>query len=92
MLIFGENALWCFYGTDSRLPRFFWARRKMFAKFREMILKNLAIAKSKKRDTKEKRYNPMFYPSYQAEDGKWYFVLNYNWLQIIEIVIKIPYN
>ena len=34
----------------------------------------------------------MFYPSYQAEDGKWYFVLNYNWLQIIEIIIKILYN
>lgn len=53
---------------DSRLPRFFWARRKMFAKFREMILKNLAIAQNRKRDEKQKRYNPMFYPSYQAED------------------------
>ena len=38
-----------------------------------MILKNLAIAQNRKRDEKQKRYNPMFYPSYQAEDGKWYF-------------------
>ena len=54
------------------MPRFFWARRKMLTKFQEILDKNLpeffndGVTKIKM----FKRYNPMFYPSWQERDGK----------------------
>ena len=53
------------------MPRFFWARRKMLTKFQEILDKNLPdLFDDTGKSKLEKRYNPMFYPSWQERDGR----------------------
>ena len=52
------------------MPRFFWARRKMLTKFQQILDKSLPELYDDVTKTKlVKRYNPMFYPSWQERDG-----------------------
>ena len=67
------------------MTRLFWARRTTLKKFQEMLHKNLPelyddVAKWKMGEWRwktrmEKRYNPMFNPSWQERDGKLYSFL-----------------
>ena len=53
------------------MPRFFWARRKMLTKFQQILDKSLPELYDDVVKTKlVKRYNPMFYPSWQERDGR----------------------
>ena len=66
-----------FHGTAPMIPRFFWLRKKMLTKFQEILDKDLPeVYLPDETDLTadkmklEKRYNPMFYPSWQARDGR----------------------
>ena len=65
------------------MPRFFWARRKMLTKFQQILDKSLPELYDDVVKTKlVKRYNPMFYPSWQERDGTYNhhskFILQYS--------------